>query len=196
MDDNATPPREYRVVSDPARLRALAHPIRVRLFDLLTDRVELTATECAELTGESPASCSFHLRMLEKYGYIERAASRGREKPWKLAAPGWDMRPDPAQPGSLRAVWEIALLGLDAEWQRARDFFAHAEAEPDEWIQASTLTRSSFWATADELAQLSRDLQGITDRFAGRSADAALRPPGARLARMVALANPEPEARP
>jgi DNA-binding transcriptional ArsR family regulator len=183
-------------VTDPARLRALAHPIRLELFDLLTERGELTATQCAQALGESAASCSFHLRMLEKYGFIERAETRGREKPWRPVARSWDMRPDPDQPGSMAAMREIAVLGIDVEWGRVRSFFAEMDAEPDQWVQASTFTRSTFWATADELAQLSRDLQDITDRFAGRSVDPSLRPPGARFSRMVAVANPEPWSSP
>lgn len=179
-------------ITDPERIRALAHPIRLRLLDILTDRSEATATECGALIGESPASCSFHLRMLEKYGFAERAEQRGKEKPWRAVSRGWDMRPDPAQPESLRAVQELAALGLDAEWARARAFFAHADREPDEWVQASTFTRSGFWATAEELAQLSHELQTIAERFAGRVADPTLRPEGARFSRMVAVANPEP----
>jgi hypothetical protein len=106
------------------------------------------------------------------------------------------MRPDRDSPASLRAMQELATLGLDAEWTRTRAFFAQADEEPDEWVQASTFTRSTFWATVDELAQLSRDLQTITDRFAGRSADPAKRPTGARFSRMVAVANPEPWSSP
>lgn len=187
---------DYARITDPARLRALAHPLRLRLFDLLTERDELTATECAEAVGESVASCSFHLRTLEKYGFIERAPGRGREKPWRAKSRSWDMRPDPELPGSLAALSELATLGLDAEWQRARTFFLEIEGETDDWVQASTFTRSTFWATAEELADLSRDLQRITERFAGRSADPSLRPPGARFSRMMAVANPEPWSSP
>jgi DNA-binding transcriptional ArsR family regulator len=196
MTDHDGEPEQQQRVTDPARLRALAHPIRIELFDILTERVEATATECAEITGESAASCSFHLRMLEKYGFVERAQARGREKPWRIVARSWDLRPDPDSPSSLRAMQEVATLGLDAEWTRTRAFFAQTHEEPDEWVQASTFTRSTFWATADELAQLSRDLQTITDRFAGRSADPSKRPTGARFSRMVAVANPEPWSSP
>ncbi len=178
-------------VSDPERIRALAHPIRLQLLDLLTER-EATASECAIAIGESPASCSFHLRTLEKYGYIERAEPRGREKPWRVVAHGWDMRPDEAEPGSMRAVQELALMGLEREWMRTRAYFAQADRESDAWVQASTFTRSTFWATVDELAQLSLELQTITERFMGRGSDPSLRPAGARLAHMMAVANPEP----
>ena len=193
-DDTSDDPgaARYEQVTDPVRIRALAHPLRLQIFDILTERDEITATECAELLGESPASCSFHLRMLEKYGFAERAPARGREKPWRPAARSWDMRPEPGSAGATRAFQELAVLGLDAEWERVRSYFANADQESDEWIQASTFTRSTFWATSDELAQLSRDLQQITDRFAGRSTDPSRRPEGARFARMVAVANPEP----
>ncbi len=55
-------------------------------------------------------------------------------------------------PGSLRAFQELAVLGLDAEWDRIRRYFSDADQETDDWVQASTFTRSTFWATAEELA--------------------------------------------
>jgi DNA-binding transcriptional ArsR family regulator len=180
-------------ISDPERIRALAHPVRIALLDYLGDVSEATATECAEALGESPASCSFHLRMLEKYGYIERAERRGREKPWRVRVADFDLRPDPEVPGSLLAVQAVASFGLESEFLRAMDWFWHIDREADEWVQATTFTRSSFWATAEEMAELSRDIQNITDRFAGRHTDPSKRPDGARYSRFFAVVNPEPE---
>lgn len=193
--DNQPFPRSARRerITDPERIRALAHPVRIALLDYLGDVAEATATECAEALGESAASCSFHLRMLEKYGYIERAERRGREKPWRVKVADFDMRPDPEVPGSLLAVQAVASMGLESEFLRAMDWFARIDRESDEWVQATTFTRSSFWATAEELAQLSRDVQEITDRFAGRHTDRSKRPPGARYSRFFAVVNPEPE---
>ncbi|SFS17768.1 Helix-turn-helix domain-containing protein [Microbacterium sp. cf046] len=187
-----TPAKRERI-SDPERIRALAHPIRLALLDHLSDVDEATATECAEAVGESPASCSFHLRMLEKYGYIERAEQRGREKPWRVKIAYFDLRPDPEIPGSLHAVQAVASFGLESEFLRAMDFFSQIDGEPDEWVQAMTFTRTSFWATVEELAEFSRDLQDLSDRFAGRHADPSKRPAGARYSRMFAVVNPEPE---
>ena len=59
-------------------------PTRLELLDFLHEAGEATATECSRRLGESVASCSFHLRMLGKYGYIEPAERRGREKPWRV----------------------------------------------------------------------------------------------------------------
>src|SRR5436309_138158 len=58
-------------LTDPKAMRALAHPLRIELLRLL--REPRTATECAEALGESPQSCSYHLRTLAKYGFVERA---------------------------------------------------------------------------------------------------------------------------
>jgi len=189
-------PRQARRerITDPERIRALAHPVRIALLDYLNDVTEATATQCAEAVGESPASCSFHLRTLEKYGYIERAERRGREKPWRVRTADFDMRPDPEVPGSLPAVQAVASMGLESEFLRATDWFSRIDRESDEWVQATTFTRSSFWATAEELAQLSRDVQELTSRFAGRHADPSKRPEGARYSRFFAVVNPEPEA--
>src|SRR5207248_1770299 len=59
------------------RLRALAHPLRWKLFDIVFREGTATATRCAELTGESGASCSYHLNILGKYGYIEQLTRSG-----------------------------------------------------------------------------------------------------------------------
>lgn len=183
-------------ITDPARIRALAHPLRLELLDLLRDRGELTATECAEAVGESVASCSFHLRMLAKYGYLERAERRGREKPWRIPEEGGgiDARPDSSVPGSMHAVQELASLTVTREADRVGRFLAQAVDEPEEWIQATTVTTSSFWATAEELAELSEAVRALTDRFEGRSADPSLRPEGARHSRLFATVHPDPPA--
>lgn len=183
MDEQATPR-----ISDPIRIRALTHPLRLELLDVLRDG-PATATECAEITGESVASCSFHLRMLAKYGFVEPAERRGREKPWALTSPGQDIRPDDEDPDSVRAVQAVAQLYVEHSIENTRAWLAALADEPSEWQHASTVTGSSFWATADELAELSRSLQQLADPFLGRADDPAARPDGARPIHLFATAH-------
>jgi DNA-binding transcriptional ArsR family regulator len=183
------PGREPLVTSDPERMRALAHPLRLRILSLLDDEGEVTATRCAEATGESVASCSFHLRMLAKYGFVEAAERRGKEKPWRAVGQGRRTRFDPDVPGSLPAAGAVAALLLDQEAGRVRDWLARAGSEAPEWLLASTLTTASFWATRDELADLAREVEALTDRFAGRWDDPSLRPAGSRPARLLGVVN-------
>lgn len=185
-----------RSVSNPERIRALAHPTRLALLDVLGEVEAATATECAERTGESVASCSFHLRMLHKYGYVEPAPRRGREKPWRAVHEGFNLEPSPDEPGSLPAVAEVARLYLHREAERIDAFFAQASREEPHWIDTTTLTRTAFWATAEELAEVTKELHDVVGRlqrrFEGRDKDPSQRPDGARQGRMFAVVNPEP----
>ncbi|MFE4463590.1 ArsR/SmtB family transcription factor [Oerskovia sp. NPDC056781] len=183
---------EAVTTSDPERIRALAHPLRLAILDLLDDEGQATATRCAEVTGESVASCSFHLRMLAKYGFVEPAERVGREKPWKPVGTGRTSRYDPEQPESLRAAGELARIVVDQEAARIAHWIDGAPRQPHEWLLASVMTKSSFWATPAELTELSRELQAITDRFEGRWAHPELRPEGSRPARLFGVVNADP----
>lgn len=180
-------PAERVTITDAQRIRALSHPLRLELMDVLGEEGTATATRCAELTGHSVASCSFHLHMLAKYGYVEPAERRGREKPWRLVTRSRDLRPDLDDPSSVRAVEAIAGVYLDHELTRIRQWIARFAEEPAEWVHASTIAGSGFWATAEELAEVSQQLQSIADRFAGRQEDPSLRPPGSRPVRLLAV---------
>src|SRR5580658_2550387 len=77
-----------RRVQDAPTLRALAHPVRLALLEALGHQASLTATEAAKIIGESPSACSFHLRMLAKYGLVEDAGGgAGRRRPWRRTDP-------------------------------------------------------------------------------------------------------------
>lgn len=189
---DTSPVPDSQAITNPERIRALAHPLRLELLDHLRRAGEATATECADAVGESVASCSFHLRTLEKYGFIERAPRRGREKPWRVVEPGaLHLRPATELPGSSRAVVEVARVQLHRETERIQRYLDGAEHEPQEWLDAATLSQSAFWATAEELRQLSEDLRDLVRRFDGRI-DPARRPAGARPAHLFGVVNPEP----
>ncbi len=65
-----------------ASLRAMAHPLRLRMLSLLTG-AELTAAEVARELGITHANASYHLRQLEAAGVVEvpRASASGAARP-------------------------------------------------------------------------------------------------------------------
>src|ERR1700728_5263565 len=78
--------KDHEDLVDPKAMRALTHPVRLRLLQALVLEGPLTATQAAEVIGETPTTCSFHLRQLRKYGFVEDAGEPGgRERPWRLA---------------------------------------------------------------------------------------------------------------
>jgi DNA-binding transcriptional ArsR family regulator len=75
-------------IAEAQELRALAHPVRLRLLTELLARVHGTASELAAVVGLPANSVSFHLRQLAKYGFLEEApehARDGRDRCWQLA---------------------------------------------------------------------------------------------------------------
>ena len=142
--------------SDPERMRALAHPLRLALLEFLDDVGEATATQCAKHTGESVANCSFHLRLLARYGFIEPAEQRGRERPWR-SAERTHFEPDPSVPGSVRAVVELAEVTVRQEAEGFIGFLRERADRADELAGTPlpvSMTKDSFWATPDETDEL------------------------------------------
>src|SRR6478735_11898073 len=74
-------------VDDTARLKALAHPLRVRLLGLLRTYGPSTATALARRVDQSSGVTSYHLRQLESSGFVVEDTERGnrRERWWKAA---------------------------------------------------------------------------------------------------------------
>jgi hypothetical protein len=68
-------------------LRALAHPLRLRLLELAAAEGAITTSLAAARTGESTANCSFHLRLLARHGFLvgTGAGRDRRERPLRLA---------------------------------------------------------------------------------------------------------------
>jgi DNA-binding transcriptional ArsR family regulator len=178
-------------ISDVRGIRALAHPARLAIIDALyLGRTELTATECAELTGLSPSAMSYHLRALERWGIVERAepAEDGRERPWRAA--GTRLTVDSDDPRATGAA-ESALvdLALDRDRAAVRSFLARESDEPPEWRDALELNIGEPWLTAEELRELSREFREALDRFKERRLREN-RPAGSRQVRVSVVLAP------
>ena len=189
--------RELRT-GDPETLKALAHPLRVEILSILDKHGEKTASEIAERLDQTVANCSFHLRTLEKYGYVERAEQRGREKPWRAAHDSRNLSPDPNDPQSIVNSTQVAALYVQREMHRLLQDLQRAAIDPvqPEWVPAVTVNTGEFWATAEEMTELVQRINSILDPFSGRGADPSLRPAGARRGHLFAAVNPDPDSEP
>ena len=54
-----------------SKLRAIAHPMRIAIIDLLTENKKLTVTEIYERLNIEQASASHHLNILKNKGLLE-----------------------------------------------------------------------------------------------------------------------------
>jgi DNA-binding transcriptional ArsR family regulator len=177
-------PRNVRI-TDARALKALAHPARNRILGHLQVHGPATATECAEVAGMSPSACSYHLRLLERYGFVEEGydetRSDGRERLWKAAVRGWTAEPgEDMDPAEAQAVdMALARVLLDSSDEKVLAWTDGQAAQPKEWRDASLISNSTVVVTAEELAEVSRELQRVlTPYFIGERPD---QPDDARL---------------
>ncbi|MDQ3103648.1 MAG: helix-turn-helix domain-containing protein, partial [Actinomycetota bacterium] len=75
------------ITPDPTALRALSHPIRLRILGLLRVDGPSTATALATRLGLNSGATSYHLRQLAEVGLVEDddQHSNGRDRWWRAA---------------------------------------------------------------------------------------------------------------
>jgi predicted ArsR family transcriptional regulator len=185
--------RRPRELTDPRALRALAHPTRIALLETLTHRGRpMTATEAAEQVGESPSSCSFHLRQLAKYGFVEEAeAGAGRRRPWRLTDVGVSFNLDPVgDPEKALAANALERVLRDRFLARAGAALDARSALPAEWQSLTGVSQFVLYVTAEELAEVEDELLELLMRHHDRLVDPDLRPADARRVELLSIAYP------
>ena len=179
-------------LNDPREIRAMAHPLRLRLIEELAALGTATATDLAERVGESPANCSWHLRLLARYGFVEEAGpAEGRRRPWRVVprTNRWGQRDDNVE---LMAAADVATgVILEQELTALRDWIVWRRSEDPRWRDAAAMLQSLSWLSVEELAEVNAAIWAVVARHPERISDPATRPPGARLVRMVAWAFPD-----
>jgi DNA-binding IclR family transcriptional regulator len=169
-------------LTDPKTMRALAHPARIALWQHLMLEGPATATECAPVAGLSPSACSYHLRQLARYGFVEQdpaAAANGRERPWRVKVISTILEETPSEPVAAMAA-RLLEYSLDEHWQEGRRRYAAREAEyPVQWRRAAGTDRTALYATAAELQVLREQIRALYRpliRTSGQDRPAGSRP--------------------
>jgi DNA-binding transcriptional ArsR family regulator len=177
--DRQDPRDVRRRLTDPKTMRALAHPLRLTLIEQLGLAGTLTATEASEIVGESPASCSFHLRTLAKYGFVEEAGGgQGRERPWRLAHRGLSYTDTGDDPEAQLAAEALTGTLVERWIGRIQRYFAARPSYPVKWRDVTGFNQSVIYVTPEELHRLDEETQVILNRHKERMLDPSLRPEG------------------
>jgi predicted transcriptional regulator len=168
---------ELRELTDPKSMRALTHPVRLALLEVLALEGPLTATQAGELIGESPTTCSFHFRQLAKYGFVEEAgAGPGRQRPWKVVNLGLRFTDANDDPELNVAAKSLERMVFERGLARLQHFFDTKSNFPKAWQEASDSTEVIFFATPEELRQVNSEVLEVLSRFHDRLQDKSLRP--------------------
>jgi DNA-binding transcriptional ArsR family regulator len=171
---------ELREITDARTLRALAHPVRIALIEALSLGGAMTATEVGEHIGESPTTCSFHLRQLAKYGFVEEAGGgKGRARPWRMTSIGMSFGSAHDDPESELAASALGRLIRERQLDRYRTWLETKPTYPRQWRDAAGDSEYLFYLTAEELQQLNEELSALLlPRARERLIDPSLRPAG------------------
>jgi DNA-binding transcriptional ArsR family regulator len=183
---------EPRRLTDATVMRALAHPTRIALHELIAREGELTATQAGERLGLTPANVSYHLRQLAKYGFIEEGSSvPGRARPWRVRSAGhaWDGIGADAETNAAASA--LTSVFLERDIGRLREWLDREPTADPDWRRAAFLAESLLYLTQDELAEVGRMITELLLTFADRI-DPAMRPGGSVPVQVLASGFPLP----
>ena len=118
MPEGPRPPADVLLVQRPEQLKALGHPLRLRILELLGgSEGPLTNRELAQRLLVDPGHLHFHVRMLLRAGLIELAeGGRGREKPYRPVARTVRVPPDLLPLGLTADVQSAMLEQVERGW--------------------------------------------------------------------------------
>lgn len=152
-----------RIEPDTMALRALAHPVRMRMLGLLRMEGPATATGLADRLGLNSGATSYHLRQLSRHGFIEEDETRGnaRDRWWRARHESTVISTKDADEDALDAVTAFAQAALNwqvTQMQRALE--RHALLSP-EWREASTASDYVIPLTAEQAKALTEKLMAL-----------------------------------
>lgn len=153
MSTPAKPTREItRIVPDATALKALAHPVRLRMLGMLRIDGPATATRLAERLGLNSGATSYHLRQLALHGFIEEMPDQpSRRDRW------WQARHESTsffEPGGTEEQFDSSVAFAQAAlteqvnlMQRAQDEFVRL---PPDWQATTQISDFTIALTTDE----------------------------------------------
>lgn len=200
------PTTDVKVLDGPS-LRALAHPLRMRLLAELRYHGPATATRLGERLGESSGATSYHLRVLAAHGFVidETAAhgGRGRERWWRSAhdMTSWTPGQFAADPDTRAAEdWMTGYLGRQAV-RLIDDWVARRSRTEPEWLAVADQSDYRITMTPEQARAMTDEVHAVIVRHrqaAGAAlADDRRAAAGARPVQLLVYALPqEPEPEP
>jgi DNA-binding transcriptional ArsR family regulator len=155
-------------VLDTGALRALAHPLRVRIYDILSQYGPQTASSLAEKLGESSGSTSYHLRALAKHDLIRECDDRGtgRERWWERPVGGISFaNADAMKTPAGRAATQIVMTEFfrNRNEQLLRFVNDGILSAGKEWETGTLISTATARLTPEQSKELSTKIMALID---------------------------------
>lgn len=164
------------ITPSPQALKALTHPVRLRMLGMLRIDGPATATTLAARLGLNTGATSYHLRQLAQAGFVVDDAERGngRDRWWQAAHQSTTMdglpTADPAEQETVEAYLQTVAVVTTQTLQRSVEELA---VLPREWADATSyndwvirLTPGRARALVEKLVDLLQEEQEEDDEDA------------------------------
>ena len=153
-----------------SHFKALAHPLRVQILDALSTYGSFTASGLAERLGESSGATSYHLRQLERHGFVREVEGKGtRRERW------WERTPGAINIGSDDALATPAgrsaanMIFRQMRYNQDRMLTDFVERGPDElsqeWLHGSVVSNLNTRLTPDQMTEFVGEFSNLVDKF-------------------------------
>ncbi|MGW7291737.1 ArsR/SmtB family transcription factor [Streptomyces xiamenensis] len=156
-------------------LRVMAHPGRIRLYELLVHHGRSRVSDLASRSGLAVGSVSYHLSQLHRAGLVRESADAGADKRqhWWEAVPGgfhWS----PGDFLSSPAERKVSALALQVFNERRIQYLMHWQETWDQWprpwIDAAVQTDAVLNLTPEEMQAMESELNALVRRWAEHAA--------------------------
>jgi DNA-binding transcriptional ArsR family regulator len=153
-----------RILEGPV-LKALAHPLRVQLLQVLSQYGPQTASSIGKRLGESSGATSYHLRQLARHGLVREITNRGsgRERWWERTRGALTINaPTKQDPAVREAVRQVSRTFERGRAELLATFMeSDLSAMPPEWAEAPVISTFNAHFTADQLEAFTRDMETV-----------------------------------
>ncbi|MFI6901610.1 ArsR/SmtB family transcription factor [Nonomuraea sp. NPDC050394] len=164
--------RRHLGPKDAGTLKALSHPLRMRLLLLVHEAGPATVGMLAERLAQPVGVVSYHMRQLALHGLVTEVPelARDRRERWWRLVPTESVSMTPSEfagdPVGRVASRATMLQLIDATAERMREWVNGMHAWPPEWQDASTLARKGpMRLTARELSRFDEELDELVMRY-------------------------------
>lgn len=166
---------DIRWISDVVEMKAVSHPLRVRLLGHLREHGPANATELARQFGTDTGSTSYHLRKLAQFGFVTEVADPGshpRVRRWQAAhkVTSWSNEEFAQTPEGREVSAVMRRRQLEALLRDVERFEAALPAMDPEWIRVSGMSDQLFQLTPGAVAELVDFFQHKVEALAERDA--------------------------
>lgn len=149
---------------DVTQLKALAHPVRMRILGLLRTLGPATATLIAQRLGLNSGATSYHLRQLAEHGFVEEAPDLGtkRERWWRAANQVTSV-PEPDDPDdegrdATDAFHHVVVSGLTQRMQAAAQ---RRGGESAQWRAVTSVSDALVAVTAEQARAIQERFEAL-----------------------------------